>query len=346
LWTGSQYGSFLCFRLAANAERIPAGSEFATNPAVIDNEKTGLPMTKTDQKQIRISREGNWGSKLPFRLAAGAMALALTLPALAGQREQAKRMHDRLTGVPPTAAVLDRMEAEITAGKPTAAAMIAMDGPNNPNSKYFYNVTLKNFATPWTNEAQSVFEPLNDYSATIIGMVREGTGFDQLFSLDYVYAGVGTLPGVSASPSPISNAHYEQLEVAGIDLSDDTKFDQVSQVTAVGLPDASAAAGVFTTRAAARAFFIDGTNRAMFRFTMLNHLCKDMEQVKDTTRAADRIRQDVSRSPGGDSRIYMNACIGCHGCSGCRAAGLYARTGATEVPDQRRQLQVWLYHAG
>jgi hypothetical protein len=50
----------------------------------------------------------------------------------------------------------------------------------------------------------------------------------------------------------------------------------------------------------------------MFRFTLLNHLCNDMEQVKDTTRAPDRIRQDVSRSPGGDSRIFLNSCMGCH----------------------------------
>ena len=35
-------------------------------------------------------------------------------------------------------------------------------------------------------------------------------------------------------------------------------------------------------------------------------------RVKDITRAPDRIRQDVSRSPGGDSRIFLNNCIGCH----------------------------------
>jgi hypothetical protein len=34
--------------------------------------------------------------------------------------------------------------------------------------------------------------------------------------------------------------------------------------------------------------------------------------VKDTTRIPDRIRQDISRSPGGDSRIFLNNCIGCH----------------------------------
>jgi hypothetical protein len=73
-----------------------------------------------------------------------------------------------------------------------------------------------------------------------------------------------------------------------------------------------AIAGVMTTRAAAQAFFIAGTNRAMFRFTMLNHMCNDMEYVKDTTRIPDRVRQDISRSPGGDSRIFLNNCIGCH----------------------------------
>jgi hypothetical protein len=41
-------------------------------------------------------------------------------------------------------------------------------------------------------------------------------------------------------------------------------------------------------------------------------MCKDMEQLADTTRPPDRIRQDVSRSPGGDSRIFLNNCIGCH----------------------------------
>ena len=78
-----------------------------------------------------------------------------------------------------------------------------------------------------------------------------------------------------------------------------------------GLPP-DATAGVLTSRAAAQAFFVAGTNRAMFRFTLMNHLCNDLEQLNDTTRAPDRIRQDVSRSPGGDSRIFLNSCVGCH----------------------------------
>jgi hypothetical protein len=34
--------------------------------------------------------------------------------------------------------------------------------------------------------------------------------------------------------------------------------------------------------------------------------------VHDTSLPPDMIRQDVSRSPGGDSRIFLNNCIGCH----------------------------------
>jgi hypothetical protein len=32
----------------------------------------------------------------------------------------------------------------------------------------------------------------------------------------------------------------------------------------------------------------------------------------DTTRPPDRIRQDVTRSPGGASSLFLNNCIGCH----------------------------------
>ncbi len=267
-------------------------------------------MLETHAKQKKA-----WGNRqgggLRSSLVAGAISLLLALPVAAGPREQAKRIHDRLTGVPPSEAVLDRMEVEIASNNdPLAAAMIAIDGPNNPNAKYFYNVTLKNFATPWTNRDQSVFEPLNDYTATVIGMIRDEEPFNLLLSADYLYTGAPGLPNV-APVSASSNQHYIDLEATGVDLSDPASLIQVSQQSVTGIP-ASATAGVMTTRAAARAFFIAGTNRAMFRFTLLNHLCNDLEQVKDTSRSPDRIRQDVSRSPGGDSRIFLNSCVGCH----------------------------------
>ncbi|GAA5217506.1 hypothetical protein ACFSJ3_18385 [Corallincola platygyrae] len=222
-------------------------------------------------------------------------------PLQAGSQEQAKRLHDRLAGVPPTPATLATMATAIDGGDAIGAAYTAME------SEHFYNVTLKLFAAPWTNRDQSVFVPFNDYIATVIGMIRDDIDFRQVLQGDILYTGDGSLglPAYSVS----NNAHYEAMEAADVNLK--TGLVQSTQSSVTGLP-AEATAGVMTTRGAAKSFFIAGTNRAMFRFTLMNHMCRDLEQVHDTSRMPDRIRQDVTRSPGGDSRVFMNNCVGCH----------------------------------
>lgn len=233
-------------------------------------------------------------------LTVGLACFALQGTAQAVTRDQAKRIHDRLTGTPASNAWLD----QYASGSAISVARQAID-PNDATSKGFYNVVLKNFATPWTNRDQTVFAPLNDYTATVIGMVRDDVPFNTLLSADLLYVGTG----VSAAYSPANNNHYAALEDGDIDLR--TALSGRTQSSMNGLPSA-ATAGIITTRAAAEAFFIDGTNRAMFRFTLLNHLCHDLEKLEDTQRPPDRIRQDVSRSPGGDSRNFLNSCVGCH----------------------------------
>ncbi len=232
------------------------------------------------------------------------LMIVIVAEAAAGPREQARRIHDRLAGVPPSAEVLDAMEAEVAANNAIAAAYRAME------NKAFYNVTLKNFAAPWTNREESAFVPLNDYVATVIGMIRDDVPFNTLLSADVLYVGAPGLPGIPAY-SMTSNAHYEALERQNVDLGSPSRLIATTQSAMNDLPF-SAVAGVMTTRAAAEAFFVAGTNRAMLRFTLMAHMCRDLEQFADTTRPGDRIRQDVSRSPGGDSRVFLNNCIGCH----------------------------------
>jgi hypothetical protein len=145
----------------------------------------------------------------------------------------------------------------------------------------------------------------------VIGMIRDNVPFDQVLTADMVYVGGNGVVG--AAFSHVNNDHYRPLEEQGIDLSDPTQLVQRLQSTLPGSQlAASETAGVLTTRAAAEAFFQAGTNRRMWRFTAINYLCRDMEELHDITRPADRIRQDVSRSPGGDSSLFMNFCIGCH----------------------------------
>ena len=235
-------------------------------------------------------------------VAAGVLLLALQAwaTASAGSREQARRLHDRLAGVPPSASVLNQMANDIAANNVDAAAQLALANKN------FYNVTLKNFVAPWTNRERSVFVPLNDYTATVIGMVRDDLDFSTVLSADLLY--VGNAAGAPAY-SPANNDHYQYLDANNVDLK--TALRPATQSGLLGLPLA-ATAGVMTTRAAAQAFFIAGTNRAMFRFTMMNYLCRDLEQLQDSSLPTDRIRQDVSRSPGGDSRVFLNNCVTCH----------------------------------
>jgi hypothetical protein len=249
------------------------------------------------------------------RTLAVAMALLPALqplaPALAGSTEQAERLFGRITGTLPSATVLTQMSADIAANNALAAAQLAMQDPN------FYNVTLRNFAAPMSNKAQSVFVPLNDYTATIIGMVRDSVPFNTVLSADLVYTG-----NVSGAPaySPANNNHYQYLDSNGADLS--KVLSAQTQSALSGIP-AAATAGVMTTLGGASAFFYKGTNRAMVRFTMINYMCDDLNEIMDITRPPDRIRQDPSRSPGGDSRIFLGNCIGCH--SGMDAlAGAFA----------------------
>jgi len=221
-------------------------------------------------------------------------------------RDQAKRIHDRLAATPPSEAVLSSMATKIAAGNSNGAAMEAMDNPG------FYNIFLKNYVTPWTNQAGTVFVPLNDYTATVIGIIRDDdVSFKTILTGDVVYVGANGL-GLTAY-SHTDNAHYQELEDSGVNLGNAANLVKTTQSGLEGAQiNANQAAGILTSRAAGEAFLQAGTNRRMFAATSLNHLCSDIAELNDVSRTPDRVAQDVTRSPGGDSTIFLNSCVGCH----------------------------------
>ena len=138
------------------------------------------------------------------------------------------------------------------------------------------------------------------------------------------------------------------------------RWSRTTQSAANGLPPA-ATAGVMTTRAAAQAFFIAGTNRAMFRFTLINHLCTRPGAGARTRRGRRTASARTSAAaPGGDSRVFLNNCIGCHSGMDPMAqafayynydetagrARVHGGRGAAEVLHQQGQLPGGLRHAG
>ena len=75
-------------------------------------------------KVLRATPERRWSRR--------ALLLVLTLITVFGSlgvradaRDQAKRLHDRIAGVPPDAATLNAMEADIVGGNPVNAAPAA-----------------------------------------------------------------------------------------------------------------------------------------------------------------------------------------------------------------------------
>jgi len=137
------------------------------------------------------------------------LASQLAPLAHADQYSQARRIYERLDGVPPPAAVLNTMANDIATGGSAGllqAAQVATDPATGPD---FYNVTLKEFVNPWTNRNQSAFVPFNDYTATVIGMVRDDVPFNTVLSADILYT--VNSPGLPP-PSPANNDHYATAE--------------------------------------------------------------------------------------------------------------------------------------
>jgi len=207
---------------------------------------------------------------------ATAMLVCGVSVALAGPREQAERIHDRLAGVPPSDAVLTSMTTAIQGDPnsgPIAAANIAMANPN------FYASPSRISPRRGRTATSRCSFPSTTNIALVMGMVRDDVPFNQILTGDLLYVA----PGVSPPASATSNDHFAALEQRMRQPAfNQSELQQTTQSGIYGTPSA-ATAGAITTRAASEAFFIAGTNRAMFRFTLINHLCEDMEQVHDTS---------------------------------------------------------------
>lgn len=225
--------------------------------------------------------------------------ISMQVFAAATPKEQAWKLHNRIAGVPPAPATLAIMTKSIQDGVPEAAVEEAMKNKN------FYNIVLKNWIKPWSNREQTSRDELNDFTATVIGIIKDDIPFNKVLSEDIIY----TVNGSTTAYSTTDNNHYKNAEAQNADLS--TLLMSQSQSALTGLPP-EAVSGVLTTRAAGAAFYSAGTNRRVNRFTFMNFLCHDYEALHDINLPQDRVRRDVERNPGGDSRTFLNKCVGCH----------------------------------
>lgn len=316
-------------------------------------------------------------------------------------RQLARKLYIALTGVSPTAAELDKLEIKVGSLNTEGAAYDIIDQKNGiTNGGAFYNVTVKDMVTPWTNKQKSTLAPLNDMSATIIGWIRDEKPFNQILYANSVYKATGvTFKGelsyltkaqadsnsycirdlsttdranttlyrivhnnpqnpndtndkkcrltkytkteldnfyninalylphkdlvINSNLIVSDNSHYDSISELGLDLSDRLLLGETSQNVKIHQYDA-AISGLLSLRTYGQAYLYAGTNRAPVAYAMENFLCKNMEELNDTTIPDFRNRRDVDRSPGGTSELYKNRCVGCHaGMDGLAGAFAY-----------------------
>ncbi|MEA3178769.1 MAG: hypothetical protein QOI59_2292 [Gammaproteobacteria bacterium] len=258
---------------------------------------TKTPIKLEGARLARAPATGALCALALFSLLAPPHAAAQVTPPTPTQ--QAVLLYTRITGVPPSPTILTQISSDVAASNMAAVATLAVSQPQ------FYNVTLRNIFAAESNRDGSVFVPLNDYIVTAIGMVHDDVPYNTALSADILYTLKGVSPGASAS----DNKHYAAADAAVTDIS--ANLMRTQQTVAYGYSSASVA-GLITTRAGVIQHFDAGTNRRGYNINIINQTCHQMENITDTSLPADRIRQDVAASPGADSRVRLQSCVGCH----------------------------------
>jgi hypothetical protein len=202
------------------------------------------------------------------------------------------------------------MEALVDQGRLAEAAQIATSDDN------FLNVTVKHLFTPLSNRNESALFELNDLVATAIGLVRDDRSAKELLTSNYFYRGDPALPGIpnvfffdpitqTQTNYQGNNDHYRALESANVNLARSLVRVPISSY----LTDY---AGVLTSRAWFEAHMTSGTYRRPIEFAFREFMCTPISVWRDQANPHDRIRQDVSRAPGGSATLFQTQCATCH----------------------------------
>ncbi len=225
--------------------------------------------------------------------------------------KKAQDIFQRLTGVktPIYDPVLREMEKKIISGDSIGAAALATQDSR------FYNITVRDFASKMSNRAETITTPLNDFTATVIGAVRDEINAQRLLWDNIVYVAD---PAKTSVPSSLvadklrSNNHYESLDTQRIDLA------KVLMPTSQKIFDGSKGmdmptpAGLLTTRQWMSAHAIAGTNRRLVEFSFREFLCTPLEKVADSTGPDNVVARDIDRFPGGSHSKFTTTCRACH----------------------------------
>jgi len=265
--------------------------------------------------------------------------------AISENRYLARKIYNRLTGtnLPIDHPTLTEMESHIFENNLFAAAEVAT------RDKNFFNITVRDFASQMSTRDETIKEEFNDFTATVMGVVRDNISAKELLVGNFYYAARAniTLANVQEFNRPIedfleSNNHYRTIDriVTGdngayYSLDENLPnnngiyrkvypheiLDRVDGQMAMGMANNANRgtveahpnpAGVITSRTFMAAHAFDGTNRRIVEYIFRSFTCLGIENVADNENPTDMIGRDVSREPGGENDEFKNSCQSCH----------------------------------
>jgi len=229
--------------------------------------------------------------------------------------KKAETLFNRLNGVRtaidnPT---LFQMADLMDRGQNFEAAELATKDPYYGHQ--FYNITVKEFATPMSTREENLGASLNDFVATIIGVTRDGIDARKLLTDNIVYAANSSKAGV---PNNIirdrltSNRHYEALEQGRFNLADVLEKTTQKIFNGSVAVDPVETAGLLTTRAYMAAHAVAGTNRRPVEYAFRAFLCTPIEKLANSSGSDSMIGRDIDRFPGGSHTKFTQNCRACH----------------------------------
>lgn len=225
--------------------------------------------------------------------------------------KKAQEIYQRLTGVktPLYDPLLAQMELKLSQNDALGAAAIATNDPR------FYNITVRDFASKMSNRSETIDTPLNDFTATVIGAVRDQINAQRLLWDDITYIADRKKVAVPSTMAPDilkSNNHYESLANQRADLSNVLMMSTQKIFDGIKAVPMPTPAGLLTSRAWMMAHGIAGTNRRLVEYSLREFLCTPLEKVADSTGPDNVVARDIDRFPGGSHTKFTTTCRACH----------------------------------
>lgn len=238
----------------------------------------------------------------------------------------AKKLYERMTGV------------KVSAKKPEvkAVADLLAKGKQREAAAYitktsdFLNVQIKNLSLRLSNKDESVKVGFNDFSALIVGVIRDNKDFREILTADYYYDVKGVADADDQRTRFFNQNNYVLAETNLLDLtkalvfqprqkmvlwSYDTPYTASQKPAMNGvikLEDNPEPSGVLTTRTFAERNLSGGSNRRAVEFSLKQFLCVSMAEAADSSASDQYVGRDVERFPAGDYNKYLTSCKSCH----------------------------------